>query len=449
MATTYPLFKLNAKITAAGITAPSYNDILSSLRASAQQIFGSDVYLEPDSQDGQLLAIIAQGLHNANQSAIAAYNSFSPATAQGAALSNVVKINHLQRLIATKSQVNVTVIGVAGTIVLNGKVADTASGNWILPPTFTIPSAGTITVSATAEKEGAVAAPINTVVRIVTPTAGWQSATNETAATLGQPVESDAELRLRQEISPAISAYTVLGSMTAALRSLPGVVYVRVYENDTGGEDANGLPRHSISPVVKGGVIADIASTIYKKKTPGAQTYGTTSYVLLDAIGSPRLISFFIPEEKPIKVELRLIVGAKYTTNTAMLIKTAVSNYINALAVGEDVIVTRLFLPALLGGSLDSIPYEIFSLKVALAAVTTPAIVSGGGALDSVIGSGTVTALTSTVIGDAALDNVLAGGTVVAPGVVVGTGIFGLADIIIEFNKKATCAIADVLIVVL
>jgi hypothetical protein len=65
---TYPLPTLSAQVTSAGISAPAYSDILLSLQASFRAIYGSDAYLEADSQDGQFLAIMAQAINDCNQS---------------------------------------------------------------------------------------------------------------------------------------------------------------------------------------------------------------------------------------------------------------------------------------------------------------------------------------------------------------------------------------------
>lgn len=77
---------LAATVTASGISAPDYQTILNTLTGYFQQIYGDDVYLDSDSKDGQMLAIYARGIHDANNTAIAVYNSFSPATAQAVAL---------------------------------------------------------------------------------------------------------------------------------------------------------------------------------------------------------------------------------------------------------------------------------------------------------------------------------------------------------------------------
>jgi uncharacterized phage protein gp47/JayE len=364
---TYPLATLAATVSETGISAPPFVDVLASLQASFRLIYGDDAYLEPDSQDGQLLAIIAKAITDCNQAAVAVYNSFSPQTAVGVGLSNAVKLNHIQRLVPTKSQVNVTLVGQTGTTILNGVVGDSAGTRWMLPSTVTIPVGGSLIVTAEAESAGAITAPIGTVIKILTPAAGWQSATNASAATPGQPLESDAELRARQEITPAANSKTVTYSLAANLKALPGVVYGVVYENDTGSTDGNGVPAHSIACVVKGGVAADIAQTIYDRKGQGVGTHGTTTVAITDVSGASRNINFFIPTEKPIKVGISLHADSGYTTAVADEIKQAVVNFINALDIGEDVIVTRLFTPALLLGSPDSETYRVTTVTAALA----------------------------------------------------------------------------------
>ena len=369
---TYPLTTLAPTITAQGITAPTYADILASLQASVRLIYGDDVYIEPDSMDGQLLGIVAKAIYDCGQTAIAVYNSFSPQTAYGNALSNVVKINHLARAVATRSQVNIQITGVAGTTITNGVVSDSAGTRWLLPATVTIPPAGTLLVTATAELPGATQAAIGTLTRIITPTAGWQSVTNPTAATPGQPVESDAALRARQEISPALNANTVLVGLAAAIKSLPGVTYGVIYENDTGSPDANGTPAHSIAVVVKGGVAQDIAETIYNKKAPGVGTHGTTTVPITDISGAVRNINFFVPSEISIIVAVSLYADAGYTTAVANSIKEAIAAHINALSIGEDVIITRLMVPAMLSGDQQNETYRLVSVAAAIGPSGTP-----------------------------------------------------------------------------
>jgi len=325
---------LAATVTASGISAPTYSDVLSSLQASYQSIYGSDVYLGPDSQDGQFLAILAQAISDVNAAAIAVYNAFSPATAQGAGLSSVVKINGIVRQAATNSQATVTLVGQAGTTILNGVVADTGKNKWNLPPAVTIPVGGSINVLATAQVAGAIAAAPGTITTISTPTLGWQSVTNAAAAAIGVAVETDAQLRVRQSISTALPSLSVLEGITGAVANLPGVLQVKSYENDTSSVDANGVPDHSISLVVEGGDPVAIATTIAKKKTPGTGTYGNTTETILDANGVPSIISFFTPIQVPIVVSLSIKALPGYLSSTGTALVNAIVEYVNSVPIG-------------------------------------------------------------------------------------------------------------------
>ena len=64
---------------------------------------------------------------------------------------------------------------------------------------------------------------------MTTPVRGWQTATNPLAAIEGRPVESDAELRIRQTRSVAKPSQSLWESMYAALWQLDGVRRVAGY----------------------------------------------------------------------------------------------------------------------------------------------------------------------------------------------------------------------------
>lgn len=355
---------LAAKVTASGISAPDYQTILNTLTGYFQQIYGDDVYLDPDSKDGQMVSIYARGIHDANNSAIAVYNSFSPATAQGRGLASNVKINGIAVTPASRSTADVRIVGQVGTPITNGTVRDSNGISWSLPASVVIGIDGTVTVTATCQIDGAVVAPAGSITEIGTPTRGWQSVTNPAAATAGRKVETDAELRQRQAKSVAIPSLTVLDGIMGAVATLDGVERYRGYENDTSVTDANGLPPHSISLVVAGGDVAAIAKTIATKKTPGGGTYGTTTISVTDKYGIVHPTSFFRPTSVDIfaRVEIKALQG--YTSAVGEEIRTAVAAYINEIEIGDPVYLTRLFLPANLNGSADSATFDITDLQI-------------------------------------------------------------------------------------
>lgn len=324
-----------AIISATGITAPSYQEILDFLKAQYQAIFGADVYLEADSQDGQFLSIIAMAINDTNNAAIQVFTSFSPSSAQGAALSSNVKINGIARAAASFSSCDVVIVGQAGTIITEGVVQDEQLQNrWNLPALVTIPLTGQITVTATCVAIGAISAPSGSLTKIATPTRGWQTVTNLAAATPGQPVEADGALRQRQAVSVALPSRTVLEGTVGAVAAVDGVVRYRAYENDTNVTDSNGIPSHSISMVVDGGDAQQIAAAIATKKTPGTGTYGTTTEIVTDIYGIAHPINFFRPSNAAITAAVTIKALTGYTTTVGEAIKQAIADYVNGLEIG-------------------------------------------------------------------------------------------------------------------
>ncbi|ECF1702466.1 hypothetical protein E1B77_16195 [Salmonella enterica subsp. enterica] len=340
---------LSATVTAEGISAPDYQTILDTLTSYFQQIYGSDAYLEPDSKDGQMVALVALAIHDANNTAIAVYNCFSPATGYGAALTSNVKINGIARKGATNSTVDLLLTGTAGTIITNGTVKDTNNVIWRLPDSVVIGVDGTVTATAICSKGGAVAAPAGTITTINTPTRGWTSVTNPAAATVGAPAETDAELRIRQGQSVAIPSITPFEGVDGAIANIAGVTRHKLYENDTGKTDGNGLPPHSISAIVDGGDVAEIAQTIRGNKGQGVRTWGKTSVTVPDKYGNPHIISFSRPTDVPVYGKITLKVFAGYTSQIGVQIQQAVADYINRLMIGDQVLLSRIYSPANLG----------------------------------------------------------------------------------------------------
>lgn len=360
-------------ISATGISAPTYAEVLAYLQQQFRSIYGDDIYLESDSQDGQFLAVIAAAINDSNAATVAAYNAQSPVTAQGAGLSKNVKINGIARAVATNSSVDLVLVGQAGTTITNGQARDEADNLWALPASVTIPPAGEITVTATCTVVGDIDAAPGAISQIATPTRGWQSVTNPAAATAGAPVETDAALRARQATSVALPSRTVLEGTVGAVANLEGVTRYRAFENDTRTTDANGLPGNSIALVVEGGDAAAIAQAIAAKKTPGTGTFGTTSQVVTDLYGVSRVIRFYRPTEDTAHVKINLTALAGYNTSIGQAIQQAVADYINSLAIGGTIYLWRLAVPANLGGDSRSLTFDINSILIGLNAGTPAA----------------------------------------------------------------------------
>ncbi len=326
-------------------------------------IYGADVYLEADSQDGQFLAILAQAFYDTASLGASVFNSFSPVTAQGVGLSRNVKINGISRRTPSRSTVDVLCVGQTGITVTGGVIIDTLKQKWDVP-TFTFPDAGEITVTAVSQVDGAVQAESDTVNQIFTPTLGWQTVNNDAAATPGAPVESDAELRARQALSVANPSLTVLDGTVGGVGNLDGVTKVRGYENDTEITDANSIPAHSISICVVGGDSQEIADEIGLHKTPGTGTYGNTSETVYDAHGMPLTIAFNRAVTATIQCTVTIATNVAWSSDYESLLIDAIAASINAGKIGDPILYTKLFGVAYLPGTPASGSFDVASIEL-------------------------------------------------------------------------------------
>lgn len=347
-----------------GYHLADYPAFLAYYQDQYRAIYGADVDLNSDTQDGQWVAVEAKAAYDSAALGQSVYNSFSPSSAKGVGLSRVVKINGLKRHVPSFSTVTLTVVGSSGTVINNGVAQDTINQKWLLPTVVTIPGGGTINVTATAELVGFVTADVATVTKIFTNTLGWQTVNNAAAAIPGAPVETDAQLRARQTVSTADPSLTVLDGTVGGVSNLTGVTKVRAYENDTDITDANTLPPHSISLVVAGGDDVAVAQEILLHKTPGTNTYGTTSELVYDAHGMPVNISFYRPTVATISVQLTIASGVGWSNDFVPLIEAAMAAVINAGKIGDTVLITKLFAPAYLNGAPPGLTYSIVSLQI-------------------------------------------------------------------------------------
>jgi len=348
-------------ISEAGLHLPTFNDMLEKRIADAKSIFGQDIYLGNDSADYQLIAVETLALYDAMQAIQLAYNQASPVTAIGVGLSNLVQLNGITRTPATYSTCDVTLIGTSAAHIINGVVADVSGNLWNLPTPLQLQAAGSplgeyyaLTVTATCQTLGAITALAGDINVISTPTAGWTSVSNATAAIAGQAVETDSELRERQRISVALPSQTMLQGTVAAIAALLGVTRYKVYENPTNsttygfpGVPFEGSPEHSITAIVEGGDIADIADAIYYNRGLGCYTDGDVVTNITDPdSGEITPIRFYRPDYVNVYMEITIKMLSGWGTGDEDDIKEAVADYINTLEISEDLYLSSVICAA-------------------------------------------------------------------------------------------------------
>jgi len=339
-------------ISAAGITLPSYNDVLLGYQQGYANIYGVDVSIEPDDIDLQWIAIQAQAYFDLCQMIGVIYNSWGVLNNSGPMLDNICALTNTQRQIATNSTAVVTITGTAYSLITNGVIGDNQNlgTTWDLPASVTIPSGGSISVTATCTTQGAVAALAGSLTQILTPTAGWQTVTNPVPAIPGAAIETDAQLVQQQQLSVASGALTSMEAIAAAVKNVAGVSEISYFNNDTN-LPVQGVPAGNFAIIVAGGDVNAVAEAIASKKPPGIPSFGTTSAVVFDSHGVPNIVNWFELALVELNIQITITPKAGYQAQTGANIQTAVAAFINSFVAGQTSYLNDLYSPAKLNNT--------------------------------------------------------------------------------------------------
>lgn len=279
------------------------------------QIYGSDINVDPNSPDGQMINIVAQAKLDVLEFLQAIYNSFDPDKAIGVSLNARCAINGVIREPGTFTQQQVSV-SVSQGLTLPGldlfpsapfTVSDGNGNQYQLVTTQVFSGAGTMNLLFQAVLLGPVSSLANTITTIVTVTAGVILVTNASGpTTLGLTEETDSALRLRRQNSVALPSRGYFAGLYAALIDLTGVTGVKIDENDTGTTNANGTPGHSIWCIVAGGANTAIANAIYVDRSMGCGMKGSVSVAVTQVDGTTFTIFFDRPLPQPIWISFNV-----------------------------------------------------------------------------------------------------------------------------------------------
>ncbi|MHA7915991.1 baseplate J/gp47 family protein [Alloalcanivorax xenomutans] len=352
-----------AQITDQGVTGTTLAEYLERLR-EAYLAIDPDWNINPESPDGQKMAIDAELLADLDEQVQMSYLSNDPRSATGDALDRIADYAGIQRQAATPSTATVVFSGVTGTVVPAGTtVRNTSTATlWATDHAVTL-VAGSASVGVTCTTPGAEGASIGALSALGSSVGGITSVTNPAPAILGRDQESDVQFRARRRLSVAKPGDNQVDSIYAQIADVPGVSRLRIYENYESTTDTDGILPHSICIFVQGGADEDIGSAIAAGKNPGCGLNATNTFpnkVQLEAMtprGNPLAVTFYRPEVITAYLEVALSPG----TPEGLIpdIKQSIIDYANAtlfsasaegfdntgFQIGEVVPVGKLYTP--------------------------------------------------------------------------------------------------------
>lgn len=332
-------------ITTTGFNRKTYNDLLEQFEADlkSQDAFGENIDFSQQDPLYQFSVPYIYMLSELWELAENVFYSTSPKFAEGVPLSNTGKFIGIARKQATKAEGIATFVGAAGTTIETGFLVGADSGvTFETKEKKVIPTSGSVDIPIIAQVAGSSGnTPANTITTIINPMIGLSSVTNNQETTKGQDQESDPQFRTRYDETTQGGDGSTAIAIRNNLLQVTGVSSATVKENDTN-DTVDNIPAHSIFSLVKGGADTDVANSIFEKKPGGIGTYGSVSINVTDTQGIVHTINFSRPTNKNIWINVTITKGSDYPVDGDTLIQNAVVSYINALDIGEDIIVYKL-----------------------------------------------------------------------------------------------------------
>ncbi len=310
--------------TVAGYIPEAPTQSLQNAQQLFTTVFGPNVDLNPSG----VVGLFAQQLANyrINNETFQAYivnNVLNPDFASGIFLDIISKFNGIKRIGATFSVASLTIRGLAGvTIPIGSQVLNANNDVFANITAITIPSSGTINVTFQAIKSGPINVDANTINRIATPIAGWDSASNTTTGTMGVNIQSDTVLRNLRQKTLALNSANTFNSIISACSQSSTIINFGLLENYVSApitvQGVNLVP-NSIYLSVYGGSPAEVAAILYTKKSGGCAMNGNTTYTYTDPLYS--YITFNAVYQSAIPT--RIYVNLSFYGNTSLPINIA------------------------------------------------------------------------------------------------------------------------------
>lgn len=370
---------------ATGVVLPAEADVLTGVQSDINQAFGGGVNPALNTPQGQLSQSLTAIIGDKNNQIAEVANQVNPDYADGRWQDAIGRIYFIDRNPAEATAINVTCVGLSGTVIPVGAKVSDANGNiYACTAAGTIPTGGSISLQFACAVYGPTAVPAT--VSIYQTVVGWDTATI-TGGTVGSNVESRADFEYRRRNSVALNGKGSLPSIYANVFAVSGVLDVYVAENTTNapitvGSSNYSLAPHSIYVAAVGGTAANIAQAIWLKKDVGADYNGNTSVVVTDTSGynipyPTYTVKYQVPASLPILFAVQIANNSALPSNIVALVQNAIISALSGgdggprARIGSTIFASRFYSPvAAIGMNVSILSILIGTSSATLASLT-------------------------------------------------------------------------------
>ena len=360
-----------------GFSADSVSDVRSQVAAEWKSAFRKDGAPElnttPETPAGQIIDSQTASITQKDSELLYLANMLNPLKATGIFQDALAEIYFLQRKPAIPSSAVIKCTGLPGTVIpVSAQVMSTADDTvWQNTEAVTIGADGTCECVFECQSAGLISAAAGTLSRINTMVAGWDTANNENAATVGQNAETQGAFEARRYASVGLNSRGTIAAVYARVANCVNVVSCIVRENKTNEPieiDGYFIKAHSVFVSVVGGSDEDIAEAIYNSCSAGCDYNGNTTVSVTDsATKAVEKVTFYRPAEFDVYVKVTLqgrdtlpdeyektVKSAVYNNFYGESTATIGGNPILRVAPGDTILASR-FIPSILDAGVSQV----------------------------------------------------------------------------------------------
>ena len=300
-----------------GIIAPSTAEMREAVASALQECFKENpddplLNTEPSSPMGQFVDLLVAEKEAKNTEITQIINMVDPNISTGKFLDAIVALYGVDRKVSESTIVTCKLTGLQDTFIPYGVIVQDSEGNQFRHNAAlgcTIGENGEVETTFSAVKHGPLIVQPESITKIITVIAGWDTVTNPLAGVTGRDEETDAEVRTRTRESYAINAHGTVENIESNLKEIPGVLDCKVLENFTGSPIIKyglTIEAHSIAVCIVGGEDEEIAEIIYRRKDCGCGTTGSYEvvHVATDHFNAVYRYKITRPTDKNLKIKV-------------------------------------------------------------------------------------------------------------------------------------------------
>ena len=333
-----------------GFHRPTYAELLTEQETRARQLFGDDIETGEATPLGKYIRLNVYDYARLYELAEKIYYARFPNFATGVQLDRLTPFANISRNPATVARHIVEFYGIAGKTVEQGSLVATGDGvTFYTLEDVTMQDEGlglgTARVTVECTEFGTVGnVAVGEIDRMGNPNGYVREVRHIALKLLAKDAETDKALRERfGEVIKGTGAGT-WEALYGALGRIINVDGVVIVENDTA-ETVGTMPPHSFQCYIVAPNTLDqqIGQTIFDKKPIGIKPLGEVEVTALDRAGGAHLMRFSRAIEKQISLQATIKKTTSYPEDGTEQIKNNITNLINGLSNGDDVILSRLY----------------------------------------------------------------------------------------------------------